>query len=64
MLKLREIASLREGFARSFDGTEIYYRSVGRGTPIICCNGVGVSTFFWPYFEQHFRASHQVVTWD
>lgn len=63
--KLVTLASLKEGTVRSFDGTRIAYRSYGRGRPaIICCNGLGVGTFFWVYLERFFRVSHQVVTWD
>ncbi len=63
--RLITLASLKEGTTDSFDGTKISYRSFGQGDPpIICCNGLGVSTFFWTYLEKHFRFSRQVVTWD
>ena len=62
---LVRLTNVREGTFKSFDGTKIVYRSVGnKGVPIICCNGLGVSTFFWSYFESYFRFKHQVVTWD
>jgi len=54
-----------EGTAKSFDGTEIAYRSIGDSSvPIICCNGLGCGTFFWTYFEEYFYKKHQVITWD
>lgn len=66
--KLVTLAKLREGTTKSFDGTTIAYRSFGksRGSDptIVCCNGLGVGTFFWNYLEKHFRANYQVVTWD
>lgn len=63
--KLLALASLKEGTVRTFDGTQIAYRSFGMGLPpIVCCNGLGVGTFFWVYLERYFRVSHQVVTWD
>jgi len=70
--KLITLSKLHEGDTRSFDGTRIFYRSFGgskreRGRetpPLVCCNGLGVSTFFWVYLENMFRTSHQVVTWD
>lgn len=62
--KLHALTGTREGFVKSFDGTEIFYRSVGRGLPIVCCNGLVCSSFFWKYFEQQFRRSWQIVTWD
>lgn len=56
---------LREGYTTSFDDTKISYRSFGKGgPPVVCCNGLGVSTFFWAYLEKYFRFSRQVVTWD
>lgn len=61
---LAQLVRLREGYTQSFDGTEIYYKSIGRGFPIVLCNGMGVSTFFWKYFENHFKHDFQVITWD
>ncbi|MBI2082614.1 MAG: alpha/beta hydrolase [Deltaproteobacteria bacterium] len=64
-LKLYQMLTVKEGYAKSFDGTEIYFHSIGEGKiPIICCNGLAVSTFFWIYLEQHFKNRFQVVTWD
>ncbi len=63
--KLITLSTLKEGTTRSFDGTKIAYRSFGRGDPtIVCCNGLGVSTFFWVYLEKVLRTQYQVVTWD
>ncbi len=66
--KLVTLSKLREGTTKSFDGTTIAYRSFGRSRGndpvIVCCNGLGVGTFFWSYLEKHFRTSYQVVTWD
>ncbi len=63
--KLLALSTLFEGNTPSFDGTKIAYRSFGKGSlPVVCANGLGVGTFFWDYFERHFRTSSQVVTWD
>ncbi len=62
--KLSELAQTREGYTRSFDGTKIWYRSVGKGIPIICCNGLGCSTFYFHYLENYFKRFAQVTTWD
>jgi pimeloyl-ACP methyl ester carboxylesterase len=63
--KMVTLSSLQEGKIPSFDGTNLYFRSFGKGNPpIVCCNGLGVGTFFWVYLERAFRAAHQVVTWD
>lgn len=58
------MADVRSGFARADDGVHLYYRVVGEGPPLVCCNGVGVSTFFWKYIARHFRDRFSVVLWD
>jgi len=58
------MADVRSGFARAADGIQLYWRSVGEGPPMVCCNGVGVSTFFWKYVARHFSSRFQVVLWD
>lgn len=63
-VKLVDIATTFEGTTESFDGTKIWFRSVGKGAPIICCNGLGCSTFYFSYVESCFRKSHRVITWD
>jgi pimeloyl-ACP methyl ester carboxylesterase len=56
--------SQRTGFARTEDGLQLYWRVVGHGPPMVCCNGVGVSTFFFKYVAQHYRETYSVVLWD
>jgi pimeloyl-ACP methyl ester carboxylesterase len=50
------------------DGTRLYARQTAgknaRGTPMICLNGIGVSTFFWDYLEAHFSQTRPVICWD
>jgi len=58
------MADQRAGYARTDDGHQLYYRVVGSGPPMICCNGVGVSTFFFKYIAEHYRETHTVVVWD
>ena len=70
-------SDVRSGFARTDDGEQLYWRSVGpdpsvrrgararrRSLTIVCCNGVGVSTFFWKYLVEHLRDQHRVIVWD
>ena len=57
-------SNIRSGFASTDDGVQLFYRSVGQGPPVICCNGVGVSTFFWKYIVEHLRSKFQVIVWD
>lgn len=50
------------------DGTELYARRTrgthAGGVPLVCCNGIGVATFFWKYVERHFAHEHPVILWD
>ena len=55
----------REGKAKGLDGVKLAYTVYGEGEPaIVCCNGVGVGTFFWKYVVRYFSENHRVVTWD
>lgn len=55
----------RQGFATTDDGLQVYWRMLGDGEPaLVCCNGIGVSTFFWEYFVRHFAPEYAVVVWD
>ena len=58
--------SLHEHVFTSFDGTRIWcaMEGGGGGVPIVCTNGVGISTFFWDAVRQYFSPRHPVVTWD
>lgn len=56
--------TVRAGFAEAEDGTRLYWRAVGEGPALVCCNGVGVSTFFWKYLVDHYAPRHTVVLWD
>ncbi|MBI2339444.1 MAG: alpha/beta hydrolase [Deltaproteobacteria bacterium] len=62
--RLGQITRTREDTVSSFDGTRIWYRSVGSGVPIVCLNGLGCSTFYFSYLENYFKDKAQVVTWD
>ena len=55
----------RRGFVRSEDGIALFYRMFGEGgPPMVCCNGLGVSTFFWHYLVDRFRDRLAVNVWD
>ncbi len=58
------MADVKAGFIRADDGLQLYYRTVGSGPPLVCCNGVGVSTFFWKYIAEHYRRRFKVILWD
>lgn len=51
------------------DGIELYVRrqfnpETEDEIPIVCCNGVGVSTFFWTFIQRDFSPKRPVVVWD
>ncbi len=55
----------RAGFAKGLDGVPIRYTVHGKGEPtLVCCNGLGVSTFYWKYILDYFPATHRVITWE
>lgn len=58
-------APYRNGCAEGWKGVPIHYSEYGAGEPtLVCCNGVGVSTFFWKHIVQYFATRHRVITWD
>jgi pimeloyl-ACP methyl ester carboxylesterase len=58
------VARMSTGFARTDDGIQLYYRVVGTGPTLVCCNGIGVSTFFWRHIIEHFGERFRTVQWD
>jgi pimeloyl-ACP methyl ester carboxylesterase len=56
----------RTGSVDAEDGTPIAYAAGGprNGLHLVCCNGLGVSTFFWDYLGEYFSPRCQVVVWD
>ena len=59
-------APVRVGCARAADGAELRWRveGDGPGVPLLCSNGVGVSSFFWHFLAEQFGPSRPVLTWD
>jgi len=54
----------KSGVFSTSNNIDIYWELSGKGTPLICCNGVGVSTFFWKYITQNFKEHFQILLWD
>jgi len=55
------------GTTLAADGTPLAFARGGKpdGRALVCCNGVGVSTFFWDYVGERFaKGDHRVVVWD
>ncbi len=48
----------------SFDGTEIAYRAVGQGRPVLFCNGLGGGWEAWSQQIQYFRDRYRLLSWD
>jgi len=59
------MSTQRERYACGWQGVPIHYNMCGKGEPaLVCCNGLGVSTFFWKYVLEYFKGTHQVITWE
>ncbi|MCP4809738.1 MAG: alpha/beta hydrolase [Proteobacteria bacterium] len=54
----------RSGFVATEGGLRLFWKATGTGPTLVCCNGVGVSTFFWKYVVERFSDRYQVVVWD
>jgi pimeloyl-ACP methyl ester carboxylesterase len=70
-------SATRTGRAVADDGVQLAWtldgpESSADGAPgtagelpvIVCCNGVGVSTFFWKYLVAHYAGRARVLSWD
>jgi len=55
---------LTEYFVESFDGTKIYYNSIGSGFPIICTSGIACDMYAWKYIVERFSNRFRVVRWN
>ncbi|MFH1729950.1 MAG: alpha/beta hydrolase [Pseudomonadota bacterium] len=53
---------------KTFDNIYLHAEIEGKedpeSNPLICLNGVGVSTFFWNYLKLFFSKSNPIITWD
>jgi pimeloyl-ACP methyl ester carboxylesterase len=56
----------KSGTTLASDGAPLAFASGGPedARALVCCNGLGVSTFFWDYLGAHFAKDHRVVVWD
>ncbi len=62
---MAETPPFKEGYARGANGIRLYYRVEGEeGLPLVCANGIGVSTFFWEPLAQELGRHHRVVRFD
>lgn len=59
------MSQISTGFVEVQPGLHLYYRILGTEGPVaVCCNGIGVSTFFWKGVAAHLRQSCRVLLWD
>ncbi|MCX7944789.1 MAG: alpha/beta hydrolase [Deltaproteobacteria bacterium] len=58
------IYRLTEGYFNSFDGTKIYYNYAGKGTSLICCDGIACDMYAWKYIFEHFVKEYKIVRWN
>ncbi len=54
----------RAGHMSLSDGIRLHWRAVGQGPPMVACNGVGVSTFFYRHLVEHYADRFTVLLWD
>ena len=52
------------GFAKSYDGTPIFYEVRGEGRPLIFCYGIGCLMNHWHNQVKFFSSHYQVITLD
>ncbi len=48
----------------SADGTMLSWRSHGEGPPLVLCNGITTSEFFWRRVLPRWSKGRRVITWD
>lgn len=53
-----------QGYIVGEGGPHIFYTLNGKGFPIVFCNGIGTSTFFWKHLILHLRDRCKLITWD
>jgi len=53
-----------ETTVEGFDGTPIWYRSIGTGDPaLVLCDGVGCDGYVWKYLIPHFEGRYRIIHW-
>jgi pimeloyl-ACP methyl ester carboxylesterase len=50
-----------ERYVESYDGTRLFTRSIGEGTPLILCDGVGCDGFIWRYIWEKFAGDFKII---
>jgi len=55
---------ISEHFVKSFDGTKLYYTSIGEGFPLICTDGIACDMYAWKYIVEQFSPKCRVIRWN
>ncbi len=53
----------KEAYVISFDGTEIYYETMGEGVPVVLADGIGCIGYVWKYITSYFKPILRFVHW-
>lgn len=53
----------RTGFHTTEDGTDIWFRAVGEGDPVVLCDGLACDGFIWRYLIDALTDDYLVVRW-
>lgn len=56
--------TLTEHYARGFDGTKIYWNSVGKGLPLLCTDGIACDMYAWKYIVRDFTDRCRIIRWN
>ncbi len=51
-------------YATSFDGTRLFYETMGDGEPLLLVSGQGGDRHEWDPVRSDFAAAHRVIAWD
>ncbi|MCA9574768.1 MAG: alpha/beta hydrolase [Polyangiales bacterium] len=56
--------AVEERRVTSYDGTDIAYHVVGRGRPVLLCNGLGGSWVAWTHQIRYLSDRYRFISWD
>lgn len=54
----------QERFLKSFDGTDLYTSTLGSGTCLVLCDGLGCDGFVWRHLKRAFEDRCRIVHWN
>lgn len=51
-------------YVKSFDGTDIFYQTQGKGLPLVFCYGVVCNNHQWKHQVKYLKKNHQIIQFD